>query len=214
MKLLQKEFKLAVHPTVFIFMNLSTMLLIPNYIYYVAFFYTCLGLFFTCLSGRENKDILYMLLLPVKKSDIVKARCLSIVAVELLQIACSIPFAIIRARLIPGANLAGIDANMALYGLIFLMFGLFNVSFLTNYYRDTGKVGRAFVIACTVITIYIGIVETAVHAIPFVGDTLDTPGMEFMEIKAGVLIVGIILYSVLSIWSFYRCADIFDRQDY
>ena len=214
MNLLRKEFKLAVHPTVFIFMSLSTMLLIPNYIYYVVFFYTCLGLFFTCLSGRENKDILYMLMLPVKKSDVVKARCMFIIAVELLQIACSIPFAIIRSSLIPGVNAAGMDANLALYGLIFIMFGLFNISFLTNYYRNTSKVGGAFVIACTVITIYIVIAETAVHAIPVIRDKVDTQRMEFFPIKLAILILGIVLYIILSICSFYRSKAIFDKQDY
>ena len=47
LRLLQKEIRLAMHPTVPIFLLLSAMLLIPNYPYYVAFFYTGLGVFFT-----------------------------------------------------------------------------------------------------------------------------------------------------------------------
>ena len=55
--LLLKEWRLALHPAALLFLCLSSMLLIPSYPYFVIFFYTCLGLFFICLSGRENKDI-------------------------------------------------------------------------------------------------------------------------------------------------------------
>ena len=44
--LLLKEYRLAMHPTVLIFLALSAMLLIPSYPYYVVFFYTALGVFF------------------------------------------------------------------------------------------------------------------------------------------------------------------------
>ena len=56
--LLRKELVLALHPTAPLFLALSAMLLIPNYPYLVAFFYTGLGVFFTCLNGRENDDVL------------------------------------------------------------------------------------------------------------------------------------------------------------
>ena len=72
--MLNKELRLALHPTVPLFWLLGAMLLIPNYPYYVIFFYTLLGIFFVCLSGRENNDIAYTLTLPVRKRDVVAAR--------------------------------------------------------------------------------------------------------------------------------------------
>lgn len=66
--LIYKEIKLALHPTAPLFLLLSTLLLIPNYPYEVVFFYTCLAVFFHCLSGRENHDIEYSLLLPIQKN--------------------------------------------------------------------------------------------------------------------------------------------------
>ena len=60
-QLLYKEWRLAMHPTALLFLGLSLMLLIPNYPYYVTFFYTTLGIFFICVNGRENRDITYML---------------------------------------------------------------------------------------------------------------------------------------------------------
>jgi len=77
-ELLFKEFKLAAHPTTYLFLFLGAMLLIPAYPYFVAFIYTCLGIFFIFLSARENQDILYTVSLPVRKRDVVKSRVLMI----------------------------------------------------------------------------------------------------------------------------------------
>ena len=74
--LLFKEIKLAMHPTTYLFMAIGAMLMIPSYPYYVAFVYTCLGIFFIFLSARENKDIFFTASLPVRKSDVVKISCL------------------------------------------------------------------------------------------------------------------------------------------
>lgn len=65
--MLYKEFKLAMHPTSVIFLSLSAMMLIPNYPYYMTFFYTTLAIFFIYLSGRENHDIFYTMTLPYEK---------------------------------------------------------------------------------------------------------------------------------------------------
>ena len=143
-KLLSKELRLAMHPTSLIFLGLSAMILIPNYPYLVTFFYTGLGVFFTCLSGRENHDIAYSVALPVRKSDVVKARFLFVVAVELVQAAFVVPFALLRASMPLPGNLVGMDANVAFFGFAFMLLGIFNAVFFGIYYRDVRKVGKAF----------------------------------------------------------------------
>ena len=72
--LLRKEFALAMHPITPLMLALSAMVLIPNYPYIVIFFYTAMSIFFTCLMGRENNDIVYSINLPVSKESIVRAR--------------------------------------------------------------------------------------------------------------------------------------------
>lgn len=66
-KLLMKEFRLSMHPSTPLMLLLSAMVFIPNYPFVVIFFYTTMAIFFTCLSGRENRDIAYSLSLPVAK---------------------------------------------------------------------------------------------------------------------------------------------------
>lgn len=94
--LIKKELKLSLHPTAPIFLLLSAMLLIPNYPYYVVFFYTTLGIFFICQNGREVNDINFMLLLPISRNDIVKARMTLAALLECAQILIAVPFAMLR----------------------------------------------------------------------------------------------------------------------
>ena len=70
--LLYKQLRLACHPMTPVFCLSGIMLLIPNYPYSVAFFYVTLGLFFTFLNMREQKDIYYSALLPLRKRDTVR----------------------------------------------------------------------------------------------------------------------------------------------
>lgn len=70
--LLYKELRLAIHPTMCIFLAMPLLMLAPNYPYYVVFMYTCLAIYFTFLIGREQNDIFYTAALPIKKTDVVK----------------------------------------------------------------------------------------------------------------------------------------------
>ena len=54
MKLLRKEFTLCMHPAAYVMLLLSAMVLIPGYPYGVSCFYMALGIYFICLSAREN----------------------------------------------------------------------------------------------------------------------------------------------------------------
>ena len=116
-KLLKKEFALFTHPTSWMFLAFGAMMLIPGYPMYVPLFWTTLGLFYACLSARENNDLYYTLLLPVRKRDAVRARGLYFALMELLQLLACVPFAILRYVLKIGPNNAGMDVNLALFGL-------------------------------------------------------------------------------------------------
>ena len=211
-ELLCKEFRLALHPAAIIFLSFGVMLLIPNYPYLVAFFYLCLGIFFICLTGRENKDIYYMALLPIRKRDAVKARMIMVAALELLQIIISIPFAILR-NSFPMSNNAGMDANIALYAAVLILFAGFNYSFFTNYYKNPNKVGRSFFISGIVMTIVIGVLETGNHVIPFMKNVLDAKDPQFFIQKLLVLFTSIILYILVFLLTYNRSADEFDKID-
>lgn len=211
--LLQKELRLSLHPTAPIFLLLSAMLLIPNYPYYVVFFYTSLAVFFICLTGRENHDVFYSALLPIEKTDVVKARFATVVLLELLQILLAVPFAVLRQRIMAAPNQAGMDANIALFGIAFLLLGLFNLVFFRIYYQDVQQVGKAFLISGVVTFVGIGLAETLDHVLPFFRDQLDTPDPQFLPQKLVVLAAGIGLFCLLTGLSYRRAKRDFQAQD-
>ena len=194
------------HPTVPLFLALSTMLLIPAYPYYVVFFYTCLGIFFVCMTGRENNDIPYTLALPVAKRDAVRARVLITVAIQMAQLVTAALVAVLRAKLGVGTNDVGMDANVALFGIALVLFGLFNHMFFIRYYKDPLKVGKAFVISSTLYFVYMIIVEVCVHVFPFFQNRLDTPDPLFLPEKLATLAFGFVLYALLT-WDACRKAE-------
>mgnify|MGYP000625666064 CR=1 FL=1 len=163
-KIFSKDLRLAAHPMMYVFALFGVMLIIPNYPYTVVFFYGLLGIFFTFLNGRENKDVYYCAVLPVTKRDQVRARAWLVVAVELAELVIAIPFAFLSARINPnGTNLAGIDANVALFGCVLLIYGVFNVVFLPVFYKTAIRAGRAFLLAVIPMTVLMVLVEALSH---------------------------------------------------
>lgn len=176
--LLLKEFTLALHPTAVMFLFLSAMLLIPSYPYFVVFFYTCLGVFFICMTGRENKDVYYTMLLPVRKREIVGARFLMIVFIELLQFVIAAFFAAAHNQASALPNEAGMNPNIAFFGFAFMLLGLFNLVFFSMYYKNPNKVGIPFVFGCIVFGVGMFAVEACRFVLPGFNATLNGMGTQ------------------------------------
>ncbi len=212
--LLKKELALALHPTCVLYLFLSAMLLIPSYPYYAIFFYTTLGIFFVCLQGREMHDIEYSLLLPVPKRSIVRARILMSVILELCQMLISVPFAVLNRLFIQTPNPVGMDANTALFAFVFVLFGIFNVSFFSRYYRAPEKVGIAFALSCVWVFLYIVSAETLSHIVPFIRDVLDTPDPAYMGEKLFILVLSALSFTALTALTVQKCEKSFAKLDF
>lgn len=211
--LLYKELRLAFHPTVALFWLLSAMLLIPSYPYYVIFFYSMLGIFFVCLTGRENHDLYFTMSLPIRKRDLVRARFGFVVMIELIQLLIAVPFAILRQRLPLPGNEVGMDANIAFFGISLLLFGLYNWIFLTAYYAAPDKVGKTFAITSVVMWVLIIAAEALCHIVPFMRDRLDMPDPRFITEKLAVLAVGFLCYIALTWLALRRSEKAFEKLD-
>ena len=141
-----KEWRLSMSPVPLLFLLLSGLILIPNYPYYVTFFYNGLGLFMLMQSLRENRDTAYLMLLPVTKAEMVRARFRTVVQLELLQVLACIPFMALRASYGQLNNAVGIEANTAFLGLglcdVFVGVGLVDLQGGTDVftYVDVGNV--------------------------------------------------------------------------
>ena len=99
--LLYKEFKLAMHPICYIFIAFFPfMILIPSYPIAIGFIYvlTCYPiLFLGANKGQQSNDLLFSTLLPVRKKDIVLARLMTVILMQMafiLIMSCLYPIAV------------------------------------------------------------------------------------------------------------------------
>ena len=174
MNLLKKEFRLCLHPTAPLFLMLCTMILIPNYPYAVSFFYMTLGVFFICLTGRDTHDAAFTAALPVSRNQMVRSRIGMVCCLELADIIAAGLMLWVKSLIRFTPNQAGMDANIALLGEGFILFGLFNLIFFPNWYKNINKVGVPFLLASAAVFVYILLAIVSTYAVPFVRDCLDT----------------------------------------
>lgn len=204
LNLIYKELRLAAHPNLFIFTLLGALVLVPAYPYGMVFIFGCLGPYITFMYGRETNDIYYTSLMPVKKRDTVKAKCLLVILSQMTQLIISLPFAFLRLRILVEGNPAGIEANIAYYGFGFLIYGIFNLILLTEFFKTGYKVGKAFIMAIIPASIGVLIMEVMVHFPAF--KWLDSVEPALMLKQLPILVVGIIFY-ILSMLVAYRVAS-------
>ncbi len=213
MKLLKKEFKLCLHPTGPLFLMLCTMILIPNYPYAVSFFYVTLGVFFICLTGRENHDAAFTAALPVTRKQIVQGRILMVCCLEMLDLLAVGLMLWVKSLIGYTPNQAGMDANIALLGEGFIVFGLFNLLFFPNWYRNINKVGVPFLLASVAVFVYIVLAIVSTYAIPFVRDCLDTQDPAFLKEKLLFIAAALLLFLCAMWLSMKASVKRFERVD-
>lgn len=117
------------------------LLLIPSWPYFIAFGYIFIGFMSTFFIGRSNQDVFFTVSLPVRKRDTVRARFYAISAIEFMQIAAAIPFAILSSMINIHGNNAGMNPNIAFFGFVFVLYSVFNAVFLPMFYKTAHKVG-------------------------------------------------------------------------
>ena len=213
MKLLKKELSLCLHPAAVVMLFLASLAIVPNYPYAVTFFYSTLGLFFICIDGRENHDVIYTLTLPIAKRDVVTARFSLAMLLELVQILLMLGVVQISRAIGAGPNAAGMDANLALIGEGFLFFGLYHLIFFPGYYRDVSKVGINFVKGSVFAAVFVIAEIVACYTLPLFRDVLDTPDPQHIGAKLGFLAVSIAVYVTGSFLALRISQRRFEKQD-
>ena len=209
--LLYKELRLAAHPSLYVFMCMGALVLIPAYPYGVVFFFGCLGLFQSAMFDRETRDVFYTALLPRPKRDVVKGKLLLAVFAQAVQLVLSLPFAFLRTLYLPEGNPVGMEPNIAWYGCGLIIYGIFNLVFFTQFYKTAYKAGTAFLTALVPTTLGIVAVEAVVHF----------PGLEWLDgldrasllRQVPILLAGAVLYAAANALAYRVSAKRFERVD-
>lgn len=201
-QLLKKEFALCLHPAAIILLGTSALVLVPAYPSSVCFFYAMLGIFFICMGGRENHDISFTMTLPMSRRQLVQGRILFACCLEMGQMLLCAAFWLVKTRLLGVTeNPAGMDANVAMLGEGFVLFGLFNLLFFPAWYRDVRKVGVPFLMASAAVFVYIVAAVAATYAVPFVRDKLDTADPAFLKEKLAFLALSVLFFAGATAWA-------------
>ncbi|HBK01472.1 MAG TPA: ABC transporter [Clostridiales bacterium] len=168
-KLLRKEFTLSASPLTYIFLAFTLMSFIPNYPPLIGAFFVCLGIFYTFQKTREENDVVFTVLLPVKKTDAVTAKylfCLINEVIALLLIAAFIPVKRVLCAAAPEVYTSALmSTNLTTLGFYALIFAAFNIFFLGGFFKTAYKIGKPFIIFCIVSFVLVFLGE-ALHHIP------------------------------------------------
>ena len=164
--LLYKEFNLSIHPAFFLMPAFGALLLIPQWPYFIAlmyFFFISVPNIFN--MNKAQNDLGFSATLPIRRADIVKARVISIIILELLQILVTAIFAFINMKLYTTENFL-LDPNVAFIGFSFMMFGIFNIIYLPMFYKTADKIGWPLIIAFTAAFLFVTAVEGVILLVP------------------------------------------------
>jgi hypothetical protein len=209
--LLHKEFSLCVSGQAVVFLCMAPlMMLIPNYPRYVPFFYVTIPILLLFSLSTMNNDALYTGCLPVKKSDVIKARFLLIGFIELAEMIVCVPFGIAANFLLPGGNNAGINSTVAFYGLQLVEFALFNFVFLVPYYKKADKPGWSFLAASIVYWVLYALLELPVWLKTSFGMFITSlaPGDQVKQLP--ILAGGMVFWCAMTYLTFRLCAKRFE----
>ena len=208
--LLYKEFKLAINPFFYVLPVLfGALMFIPQWLFFFVPLYFC---FITGpnLFGvlKSNNDVSYSVMLPVSKREIVRARIVSIITLELLHIVMAAVFAIIHNVLYTSNNLF-MDPSYAYFGLVFVMFGLFNIILLPMYYKTAYKYVAPIIISTVVAVLFAAMVEVSVVLNKEVAVFLEGS----VERQLVILAAGIVFFLVVNTAAYRLSVKRFEKVD-
>ncbi len=214
--LIKKEIALCLHPTALIFLSFAALVFVPNYPYEVIFFFSCLSVFFCCMMTRENGDIAFSCALPVKKEHIPLAKMLVVIGLQYIILLLVGIIGAVKGAVLPAeqyVNQAGISANIVLVGNGAILLGIFNLIFFPRYFKQPDKIGVPFVIGAIVIFLLIGVFIVLRWATPLYSITLNGLNAVNTGAKAAALIIGFVVYIILSAISCKLSMKYFQRVD-
>ncbi len=210
--------RLSMHPICYIFIILFPfMFLIPSYPLGIGFIYvlTCYPiLFLGANKGQQSNDLLYSTLLPVRKKDIVMARILTVIFMQiafilvmtaLYPVARIINNAIAQSAenpseyMIPGL---GLDSYVLLVAIALIGYAIADIIFFPIYYKHGKSIVMSTLFTILGFVVYIGIFTIGLPFIPGL-DILNNLhlGIQFAILGAAILIsfgLHVVVYKVSS----------------
>ena len=224
--LIYKELKLSMHPICYLFIILFPfMLLIPSYPLGIGFIYvlSCYPvLFLGANKGQQSNDLLYSTLLPIRKKDIVKARIMTVIFMQLvfmLVMSALYPLAryinasiLANAKdpneyMIPGL---GLNSYVLVLAIAIIGYAIADLIFFPIYYKRGRSIVMSTLFTILGFVLYIGIFTIG---LPFI------PGLEILNnlhigIQFGILGAAILISFALHIVVYKTSSKLLENVDF
>ena len=215
-RLLTKELKLFAAPLTYFFLAFSLMTLIPGYPILMGAFFICFGLFQSFQTGRETNDVLYTVLLPIKKSDAVKARYEFVALIELAGFVLMAILTALRMTVLSDAAVYVqnplMSANPVFLAFVLIIYAAFNLIFVRQFYKTAYKIGKPFVIFIVAALVLTGTAE-ALHYIPQLA-FLNAVSGEGVAINYIILAAAALIYVLVTYLSYKASCRSFESVDF
>lgn len=198
--LLYKELRLTINPFFYVFpILLSALFFVPQWIYTIIFMYFFWITAIQIMVGYTTQnDFTFLSMLPASKQSIVRSKLYAFLIMEGLHIVLGVIFAILH-NVTYGTWNFMMDANIAFFGVIFLIYAVFNIIYLPLYFKTAYRFGKPVIIASVVTLLIAGFFEYAAIKIPFVYEIMESTNNITQLI---VLFAGIFIFAISSVLTF------------
>lgn len=213
--LLMKELKLGVSPFFYIMPFLTgALMLIPGWLYFLVILYFCFITVPNMFAGyKTQNDLIFSSMMPVTKKDIVKARVSVIVILELIHIVVAMIYGIITLRLYPNLKYIFFAPSFGFWGLCFVMLAIFNIIFISMYYKTAYKYGAAAFVSIAAAMLFAGGAEWLGIQNSFVFVLLKGTGADNLAIQLSILITGIVIFAIFTLIAYHIANKRFEKVE-
>ena len=210
--LVYKELRLNINPWAYLWALAALLLLIPSWVFFVALGYIVMFFMMVSQFDKANQDLMFASSLPVPKSGIVLARACTVVITQVANLAVAAPVAIARYWLYPAGNQAGMNTNLAFFGLVMVMYAVFNLIYLPGSYSRPYRMLWP-VLGGSLIALVVGGVLTTLPAVVPALDVVNDRGMGHLGHQLAVFAVGVLLYAGGIVLAYRQAAANFAKVD-
>ena len=212
---LRKEMRLSASILSYLFILFGLMFLLPGYPVLCGAFFVTLGIFQSFQTAREANDIVFSVLLPIAKRDIVKGKYLFVCLIEgcaflLMTLSVLLRMTVFAQSEVYRVN-ALMNANFFALGMACVIFGLFNLIFVGGFFKTAFKFARPFVtfiISCFLVIF----AAEALHHVPGL-EKLNAFGTDDLALQLMMLAAGILIFLLMTVLSFRKACRRFEKID-
>jgi hypothetical protein len=212
---LRKETRLSASVLSYLFILFGLTFFLPGYPVLIGVFFVTLGIFQSFQTAREANDVVFSVLLPIAKRDVVKGKYAFVCLIEcaallLMALAVVLRMTVFAQSAVYRAN-ALMNANFFALGTACLIFGLFNWIFVGGFFKTAYRFARPFVTYLIVAFLVILIAE-AMHHVPGL-EALNAFGTDGLGLQLGLLAGGLAGFLLITVLSCKRACARFEAID-